>query len=460
MNRLFFISIFMLVCCSASAQTQWEGKIMNTLRLVFHLEQDGKGKMDSPEQGAFGIPVNIVNKGDSIIIALKRPQASYKGKFTNDSTITGQWNQNGNQMPLTLLRKATPPPLVKPQTPKAPFPYQVEEVTYIDEKKSLRYGATLTLPDGKGPFTAVILITGSGQQDRDETIGAHKPFAVIADHLTRQGIAVLRVDDRGKGKSTGSFEVVSSFDFAYDVSQSFNYLKTRKEINPKKIGLIGHSEGGFIAPIVASQNKEVGFIVLLAGTGLRGRDVMTGQHFAMMRSMGIDSASAASYSGMVGKMMDALMAPKYTQETNEDALATFEAWRKNTSPFVVSATTGVSDSTSARQYVNEFVNASSAFWFKTFLSTDPADYLSKVKCPVLALNGAKDIQVLADDNLKGIEAALKKGKNKNYTIRKIDGLNHLFQQCKACTLAEYFTLEETFSPDVLGIMSDWIKKLK
>lgn len=433
---------------------------MNSLRLVFHLEQNGKGKMDSPEQGAFGIPLHVINKGDSIIVELKRPQASYKGKLTNDSTITGQWHQNGNQMPLTLLRKATPPPVVMPQTPKAPFPYQVEEVTYIDEKKSLRYGATLTLPDGKGPFTAVVLITGSGPQDRDETIGPHKPFAVIADHLTRQGIAVLRVDDRGKGQSTGSFEAASSFDFAYDVSQSFNYLKTRKEINQKKIGLIGHSEGGFIAPIVASQNKEVAFIVLLAGTGLKGRDVMTGQHFAMMRSMGIDSASAGSYSGMVGKMMDAVIASKHTKEATTNAYTAFEAWRKNTSPFVVSATTGVSDSTSARQYVNEFVNTSSAFWFKTFLSTDPADYLSKVKCPVLALNGSKDIQVLANDNLNAIEAALSKGKNKNYTIRKIDGLNHLFQSCKTCTLGEYFTLEETFSTGVLEIMSAWIKKLK
>ncbi|RYG51526.1 MAG: alpha/beta fold hydrolase, partial [Chitinophagaceae bacterium] len=324
-------TLFILTCLingGLKAQSAWDGawhgKIeAANLRLVFNLKSAENGSisatMDSPDQSAFGLAVDSAwVKEDSLYISDSRFRISFKGKRTNDSTINGVFSQ-GMDIPLLLKRNAPETkstPKAKKQTPVPPFPYKEEEVTIENKKSGITLSGTLTIPavtNGKG-YPAVILISGSGPQDRDETIFGHKPFAVLADHLTRQGVIVLRYDDRGTGKSTGDFSSSTSRDFADDAEAVLNYLSARKDINKKQIGLIGHSEGGLIAPLVANENKEVSFIVLLAGPGIPIIDLMTEQNVAIMRSQGLSEAAANAY----GSLYKNVMLIARNNDTNEE----------------------------------------------------------------------------------------------------------------------------------------------
>jgi alpha/beta superfamily hydrolase len=308
------------------------------------------------------------------------------------------------------------------------------------------------MPNGDGPFPAVILITGSGSQNRNEELMGHKPFWVIADHLSRNGIAVLRYDDRGVGQSKGSPLNATSGDFATDAQAAFLYLRTRKEIIPESIGLSGHSEGGLIAPIVASSDHRIAFIISLAGPGVTGEQILHKQNYDISIASGAEEKQIKKGISINKKLFAILRREPDNNKAADKITATY---RK----ILIKEKTPPEDIDKDIKQLNASLNPVSYNWFRYFISTDPAVFWKKVKCPVLALNGDKDLQVAAVINLPAIEKALKSGGNKVVKTVKLPELNHLFQHCKTGMPAEYGEIEETFSPEVLKIMSDWINGL-
>ena len=327
------------------------------------------------------------------------------------------------------------------------MPYKQEKVQFENSSDQVTLAGTLTIPDGSGPWPAMIMISGSGPQDRDETILDHKPFLVIADHLTRNGMAVLRYDDRGTAESTGTFGTATSEDFARDAESAISFLESRDDIRSDRIGLIGHSEGGVIAPMVAARNDKVSMIVLLAGTGVDGAMITVSQTRAMAAAAGTPPMFLDATDVFLKDILDHVMKhdePIPTELVNsafEKATADIEneAVRKMLEP------------------VKSGVGLMQTPWFRFFCRFDPATALKKVKCPVLALNGTKDLQVLADLNIDAIEAALKEGGNPDFEVHKLDNLNHMFQETSGPGLpGEYANIEQTFSPKALDIMTQWI----
>ncbi len=310
MKKSYLIAVFSILLLSGnsiyaqnvtdnnSVTGSWLGKISTgalNLRVVFNLsiiEKDSLvATLDSPDQGAKGIKLGPVTfTGDSLKISAGALRAKYEGRVTNDSTIEGTWTQAGVAMSLDLKKLKSELVMNRPQEPKPPFPYSAEDVTFRNSKFNIELAGTVTIPKGTGPFPAVILITGSGPQNRDEEIFGHKPFMVIADYLSRHGIAVLRYDDRGVGKSQGTYATATSADLATDAEAAYEFLKTYPKINSKDIGLLGHSEGGLIAPIVASTNPGIAFIVSLAGPGVSGEKVILKQAQDIGRLSGASEA--------------------------------------------------------------------------------------------------------------------------------------------------------------------------
>ncbi len=442
----------------------WQGtlKVQGLeLRIVFNISKTPEGKftatLDSPDQGATGIPVSDVTfENGNVKIEVKSIFGVFTGKLESDqTTITGEWKQGAAALPLVLKRtdKAPEPPR-RPQEPQKPYPYHEEEVIYDNAQAGIKLAGTLTLPKSGEPFPAVILITGSGPQNRDEALLGHRPFLILADALTRRGVAVLRFDDRGVGKSTGEFAKATSVDFAADVVAGIEYLKTRREINPKQIGLIGHSEGGLIAPMVAAQSPDVDFIIMMAGPGITGEKILDLQGALIAKANGAGDAVIAKNRAFQKKMFAVVKAEK------DDAAA-----EKKLRPIWTEALHALTDE---EKKALEFssANPDSLFkiqikqllspWFRYFLFYDPQPTLKKVKCPVLAINGEKDLQVPPKENLSAIEKALKAGGNKNFTVSELPGLNHLFQTATTGSPAEYAKTEETISPAALQVMGDWI----
>jgi pimeloyl-ACP methyl ester carboxylesterase len=435
----------------------WEGKLKvgpTELRVIVRIAQkDGKrtATLDSPDQGAKGIPIDEVEfKEDKLKLGLSKIKATYDGKLKADgSAFDGTWKQ-GADFPLTLKRVEKATEVRRPQHPKKPYPYVEEEVTFENAKAGLKFSGALTLPPGKGPFPAVLLIAGSGAHDRDETIFGHKPFLVLADHLTRKGIAVLRVDDRGVGKSTGNKMQSTSAELAGDALAAVAFLKGRPEINPKKIGLMGHSEGGIIGPLAASQSDDVAFVVMLAGTGLPGEEILYLQGQAMLKAMGATAKQLEDQRALqkvmfqlVREEKDAGKIKKLLGERLDEMSAKLpEEERK------------------AQQKTRTMIEGQAGMvttpWFRFFLEHDPRPVLKKVRVPVLAVIGDKDLQVPPKENLPAIENALREGGNKDFTIKELPNLNHLFQTCKTGALSEYGQNEETFAPAALDLVADWI----
>jgi pimeloyl-ACP methyl ester carboxylesterase len=296
------------------------------------------------------------------------------------------------------------------------------------------------------------MLTGSGPQDRDETIFNHKPFLVIADHLTRQGIAVLRVDDRGVGGSTGDVMKATVDDNVQDVLAGLAFLKERKEINPTKIGLIGHSEGGMLAPLVATRSKDVAFLVLLAGTGLPGDEILYLQGQTILKAMGVKGDALKKQ-----RTMQELLFSVVKQEPDNDKVLKLvkermEEMKKTLSPLELLQFAMQQKALEAQ------VKTITTPWFRSFLAYDPRPALRKLQAPVLALVGEKDVQVPPKENLEAMENALTEGGHKDHTLKELAGLNHLFQTAKTGAITEYGQIEETFSPAVLTLMSEWILK--
>ncbi|HEX3043766.1 MAG TPA: alpha/beta fold hydrolase [Bacillota bacterium] len=424
------------------------------MRLVFKITKNADGSlsstMDSPDQGVKGIPVALTTFSDGKLqIEMPIIQGSFDGVINSDGTeIAGEWKQ-GVSYPLTLKRTQVVEEARRPQEPKPPFPYHEEEVTYQNQTAGIILAGTLTIPEGKGSFPAVIMVSGSGAQDRNETILNHKPFWVIADYLTRRGIAVLRVDDRGVGGSGGNLIQSTSSDLAGDALAGVEYLKKRKDINPKQIGLIGHSEGGIITPLAATRSKDVAFIVMLAGPGLKGSDILLKQNELIIKASGGSDQDVAKQLDLLNSVF------KILQETDPGVVKTkIHELAEKTYNEMSDADKQASGNSSAN--LEAGLLGMTTPWFRFFIGYDPIPTLKKVTCPVLALNGSKDLQVPPAEDLAAIAAALKAGKNKDYTIKELPNLNHLFQKCTTGSPSEYGTIEETFSPDALKIMGDWI----
>lgn len=445
----------------------WEGKLSLgaglSLRIALHVGKDEKGDtiatFDSLDQGAKGLPVSSIAINDkTLTFELKSLGGKFEGKLnaTGDEA-TGTWRQGAAELPLTLKKTEKLSTLKRPQTPRGPFPYRSEDVTYQNAAGGVTLAATLTLPQGAGPFPAVILISGSGAQDRDETLFEHKPFLVLADTLTRRGLAVLRVDDRGVGGSTGKIATSTSDDFAGDVLAGVAYLKSRKEIAPQAIGLLGHSEGGIIAPIVASRAPEIAFIVLLAGTGLPGDAILERQGQLILKVNGADEETLRwqreaqkTLIAIVKSESDPKVIRAKAEEVSKQLVATM--------PASIKPKDESTDGSDAARTLANALRSLETPWFRYFLTYDPRPTLEKVRCPVLALVGEKDLQVEPKENLAAIESAIKKGGNTDVTALEVPGVNHLFQTCETGAPGEYAAIEETIAPAALRTIGDWITR--
>jgi pimeloyl-ACP methyl ester carboxylesterase len=437
----------------------WMGRIEAGalyLRLVFNFsinEQDSlKASLESPDQGSVIVPMGTVHlRGDSIIINAQLLGGKYSGLIKGERSLEGTWEQMGQSFQLNMEKQDAPFRLNRPQEPKPPFTYRVEEVSIINEGGGFALSGTLTLPYGPGPFPAAVLISGSGPQNRDEELMGHKPFAVIADHLTRNGIAVLRYDDRGTGKSGGVFAGATSADLSTDAQAAFNFLQSRKEIDKNKTGLIGHSEGGLIAPLLASREPKVAWIVSLAGPGVNGRELMLRQAEEISRAMGNSEEDIQTAKKINEKLYKIVRKNPGSQEAEEKLVKTL---RRE----LIKA--DVQDEIIEERITTVKINLlnDSYPWLRYFMVTEPSDLWKAVSCPVLILNGEKDLQVNAAINTEGIAKALSEGGSDSYRVIIFPGLNHLFQHCTTGLPGEYGTIEETFSSEGLEIISGWIRE--
>jgi fermentation-respiration switch protein FrsA (DUF1100 family) len=415
------------------------------LRVIFKIVSTGENlsaQLQSPDQSPAWLPAtSIVRHGSAITITLKELGAVFEGKIADDSNaINGTFTQMGNPLPLSLKRIKDQAELEvrRPQNPVKPYPYREEDVSYANKTAGNTLAATITIPPGKGPFPAVLLIAGSGPHDRDESLLGHKPFLVLADYLTRKGIVVLRADKRGVGKSTGEYAKATTADFATDADAGVAYLMSRPEVDRRKIGLVGHSEGAIIAPMAAVADADVAFIVMMAGSGVPGDQIIVEQG-RLIAIAGGESKEKADEDAVKQRETMTLV------ETEKDPAALERLLGAKL------ATEGVPDAGISAQ-----IKAVTSPWFRFFLTYDPATALRKLTIPVLDINGSLDLQVPPAQNLPAIRTAL--ADNKHAEVDELPGLNHLFQTAKTGSPAEYGQIEETISPIALDKIASWILK--
>lgn len=457
MKHLHITLFLLLTLCVRGLSAQglagdWQGRLdvgSMKLRLVTHFEQtDGgwSGTLDSPDQGARGIPMDAVTRTDSLVtFTVAALGVRYTGVLRGDSLIDGTFQQGAASLPLRLIRGVEQ--VRRPQTPRPPFPYRSEEVTLPGADTGVTLAGTLTLPEGGKPRPAVILLTGSGTQDRDETIMEHKPFAVIADCLTRRGFAVLRCDDRGAGRSTGSAASATTLTGAADASCMMDYLKARPEIDPSRIGLLGHSEGAAMAFHTAAQRDDVAFVVSLAGPGVKGDSILLRQNADLARLEGMPEGRVESLCRLLQQVY-ALAESELPADVLLDRLVTLYGGQ-----------TGRQLTDAEREQLRRQLSTFCTPWMRGFLRHDPQTDLKAVRCPVLVLNGERDTQVDATVNPDAIRRALPDVPGRLVTVKRYPGLNHLFQHCTTGLPAEYGSIEETISPEVLADLAAWMEAL-
>ncbi len=460
MTKLLLFTLFLgfQVAFGQNIEGQWNGvlSIQGTqLRLVFNITKKDEiytATMDSPDQGAKGIPVTSTTlDGNKLTIIAENMKLKYEGKVESEAKIIGVFSQGTFKTDMELSReKIEPKKVLRPQDPVKPYSYYTEDVKFENKTDNVTLEGTLTLPKKDGKFPIVVLISGSGPQNRDEELLNHRPFLVIADYLTKNGIGVLRYDDRGTAESTGDFKVATSNDFAKDVEAAVAYLKTRNDADATKIGLIGHSEGGLIAPIVASNNNDVSFIVLLAGPGIPGRKLLPIQSRLIQIANGESEKEAKKTEKINTKLFKMVQNAKTPQIAEENLKKELSKIYKN-APEKEKSKIG-----SEAEFIDAQLKVVLSPWMLNFLKFDPRKTLVKVKCPVLAINGEKDLQVPSKINLDAINAALKKGGNKDFKTLELPNLNHLFQESKTGAPTEYSKIEQTFAPEALEIISNWI----
>ena len=458
---LRLIAVFCSICGFSQEITgNWNGSLTimgSELIISFNLtESDNSfaGTMSVPQQNAIGIPLSKVTfENETLTILLDAAGLSYVGK-RNATGFEGTFSQSGQTFAMNLTREGKELPKInRPQEPKEPFPYNIEEVTFENPTAKITLAGTLTLPKSNKPVPVVVLISGSGPQDRNSELLNHKPFWIIADYLTRNGIGVLRVDDRGVGKSTGERANATTMDFASDVEAAVSFLKTKSEVNSKKVGLIGHSEGGMIAPIVASKDKSIAFIVLLAGPGVPCDQLLIEQAYLIGKSGGLNETELEQAKKLNQSIYSLAKSDKTTEEVKKEIEVLLEK-----SLFDNPDTNYLSE-TQKKQMISQQSEQITSPWFRFFMKFNPDDYLRKVKCPVLVLNGDKDLQVPAKMNTDGIQKSLTKAGNKRVTTIIFPNINHLFQDCITGSIQEYGTIEQTISPKVLEEMSNWLLNL-
>ncbi|NLR90007.1 alpha/beta hydrolase family protein [Flammeovirga agarivorans] len=449
-NNYFFLLLFFLFSLPTFGQNlagPWKGTLElpnGKLDIIFKISAQGnnlKGIMDIPAQQVKGVPIHEI-RYESPFLFIKLPNLGieYVGNVIDDENIEGTFKQGGQSFKMPLIKSLKEEtPEAKPQEPRPPFTYLSRNIEFYNKKDGIMLSGTFTRPFDVKRYPTVILISGSGPQDRNQNILGHKPFLVLADEFTKKGIAVLRFDDRGVGGSQGTFENATTSDFATDVEAAIEYLLLRNDVDPTHIGLIGHSEGGIVASMVASKNDKVNFMVLMASPGIPCKDLMLHQKEKIEIISGLPKNIVASNQKIFDKAYDMIL---NNEVPLQDKLSDF---------FKHQYHNNISD-----QQVNSIVKSITNPWFIEFIKTNPENYLSKVKAPVYALNGSKDLQVFADENLEGIENSLKKAGNVRYKMEKLEGLNHLFQECETGLPNEYGVLNQTLSPTFMNKVSEWI----
>lgn len=456
-----FAIVFTLSMVNVYSQNisgDWSGETKRGDKLitfVFKIEQENSGysaTMNVPTFRISGIkPSATTFTNGRLIIDGSNVGMSYVGTYNNETQqFEGTYKEGGMELALNLKKGAVEiADKRRPQEPVKPYPYYEEEVVFKNIEAKIELAGTLTLPSEDGTFPVVILISGSGPQDRDETFMGHKPFLVLADHLTKQGIGVLRFDDRGQGESTGDFGTATTEDFSKDVLSAIAYLKTRNDVDKKNIGLIGHSEGGIIAPLAANNSEDVAFMVLLASTGISGAELSVMQS-KTLRQFPVEDEDA--YEKNTRKAIAIITSDKSAAEIEKELTKHYNEFLR---PILVSLNV---PEEKISLFIESELKTSLKPWSRYFLQYNPADEIEKLQIPVLSLNGSKDTQVNAQLNQNGIRQALINGGNKDYQIIELENLNHFFQECETGKMDEYRNIEQTFSPTALKEISNWILK--
>ena len=448
--------IFGLIIGQLSAQNiegAWHGLIEipgKPLKISFHIEKNANNltaTMDVPEQGAKGLPMNtVVFENKKLVMNLEMAGIVYEGIWENDEKIGGKFMQGGMVLNLDLSRKEQVIEKPKrPQTPQPPFNYNIEDVTFENTKENFQIGGTLTIPKNKDFKTVVILISGSGQQNRNSELFDHQPFWVIADYLSKSGIAVLRYDDRGVGQTGGEVMNATSANFADDVLSAITFLKSRNDLKSKKIILLGHSEGGLIAPLVATKSKEIAGLILLAGPGVAGDVLLKEQSYLIGKASGLSEIQLNKVKETNTKIYEIIKTEKDLESVKTKLKPILEAEFANLDP------------AQKNQAVAQQMATVGSSWFQYFVKYDPKPVLEQINLPILALNGDKDLQVPAKLNIDAIKKIVPA---KNLTTKIYPNLNHLFQTAQTGNVPEYATIEETFNEKVLMDIKNWILALK
>ena len=449
-TKICFVILF-LSCFVGTSYAQiegyWKGQLdlgVQKLEVAFDIKAAENGfsaTLDVPAQGASDIPVDeTVFQDNHLQLTMKAMGASYSGTL-NEGRIEGEFTQRGMTFPLNLEKGERESQRARPQDPQPPFDYRIEEVSFVNEKEGNTLTGTLTIPTGNGPFPAMVLVSGSGQQNRDEELMNHRPFWVIADYCAMHGVAVLRYDDRGMGASTGEVEDATSLDFSYDAEAAFDFLRKQKHIDAKRVGILGHSEGGVINFMVSARRPEVAFLVSLAGPSVNGIEVLKAQGEAIYRAQGLSEEAIAFSSATNNQLYGIIEESESREEADSQLRQLVKGWGYN------------------EELTERTVGELASPWMYYFLKYDPTEAIVKTTCPALLLNGSKDMQVIASQNMPSYERIIAEHGKTNLTLRELPDLNHLFQHCETGSPNEYFEIDETISPEVLEMIVGFVKSV-
>ena len=448
MKTKILTSLLLFVVLQSQAQIEgyWKGEIdlgAQKLETAFDIKAFENGysaTFDVPAQGVYDISVDETSFQDGHLeLKMNALNATYSGVL-KESTVEGEFTQHGMTFPLNLFKaEKKEQKKTRPQDPLPPFNYQIEEVTFVNEKEGNTLAGTLTIPEGDGPFPAMVLVSGSGQQNRDEELMNHRPFWVIADYCARHGIAVLRYDDRGVGGSDGEVKNATSMDFSFDAEAAFDFLRSHKHIDSSRVGILGHSEGGVINFMVSARRSEVAFLVSLAGPSVNGIEVLKEQQAAILRASGMSEEMVQFNGNANAQMFDIIEASSSREEADSLLRQLVKGWGYN------------------EELTEQTVGQMASPWMYYFLRYDPTEAIVKTNCPALLLNGSKDLQVIASQNLPGYEKIIAQHGKTNLTLHELPDLNHLFQHCETGSPNEYFEIEETISPEVLELIVGFVK---
>ena len=446
--NIVLLLLFAVGSSFAQIEGYWKGKIDlggQQMEMAFDIASTGNGysaTLDVPAQGAFDLPVDETLFLDNRLeMTMSAMDASYSGTL-KDNHVEGEFTQHGMTFPLNLEKgEKESQQMVRPQDPQPPFNYRVEEVTFRNEKEGFDLTGTLTIPEGDGPFPGMVLVSGSGQQNRDEELMNHRPFWVIADYMARHGIAVLRYDDRGIGGSGGEVYNATSMDFSYDAEAAFDFLRNQKLIDASEVGILGHSEGGTINFMVAARRPEVAFLVSLAGPAVNGIEVLKEQQAAILRASDMTEEAIQFSSNANAQLFDIVEASSNREEADSLLRQLVQGWGYN------------------EELTEQTVGQLASPWMYYFLKYDPTEAIVKTDCPALLLNGSKDLQVIASQNLPVYEKIIAEHGKTNLTVREMTDLNHLFQHCETGSPNEYFTIDETISPEVLEVIAGFVNNI-